>query len=279
VIGYYVRPDPRLASFRLRVAIPSKYVGPHRFGLGDITFFYKNGDPQLASRLIPTVYDVVNPHFNNPDYMAMLEIATVVTCPSKAMAGLILQHGRTAAVIPDPYENEESPVAVSGFRVLWFGHQANIKSLEPYKGLDIRVCTADQWSLENEAEALKQAGVVLLTASNPGASSNRPVKAIRAGRFVVAPEDCPESWRELSDFMWIGDVREGIRWAFSNREEACHKVLQGQKYVSRFSPQLIGSQWADLFASTLGADINTNPAGSALTSPLTGKKLTLRRVE
>jgi hypothetical protein len=92
------------------------------------------------------------------------------------------------------------------------------------------------------------------------------IKAIRAGRFVVAPEDSPASWKELSEFMWIGDVREGIRWALSNREEACHKVLLGQKCASRFSPQLIGSQWADLFASTLAVGTNTKPAGSALTS-------------
>jgi hypothetical protein len=176
--------------------------------------------------------------------------------------------GRDATVIPDPYENAESTPEVIGDRVLWFGHQANIQSLKPYADLNVGVCTADAWTLQNEARALAGAGVVLLTGSNPGASSNRVVKALRAGRFVVAPSDSPESWREFSEYIWIGDVREGIAWALNNREDACRKVSAGQNYArTRFSPQLIGSQWEALFASTLGRDTSTKRAGSALTSP------------
>ena len=269
MIGYCVPIEPSLASFRLRVSIPSRYVGPHVIGgVGDLTFFYKCGMPILARRLNrPMVYDVVNARFNDPDYRTMAEVATVVTCSSPAMAEIVkAETGRDAVVIDDPYENEESEPRLEG-GILWFGHQFNIGSLKPYQDLDVNICTASDWSLANEAEALKQSGVVLLTGKNPGASANRPVKALRAGRFVVAPEDCPESWRELSDFMWIGDVREGISWAYAHREEACRKVQRAQTYIrSRFNPQLIGSQWADLFASTLGAGTNTKTAGSALTT-------------
>ena len=271
VIGYCVPNLPQLASFRLRVDIPSKHLGmPHRFGLGDVTFFFKNGNPHLAQTLIgPVVYDVVNAHFHDPDYRAMCDLASVITCSSDAMVPIIkAATGRDAVVIPDPYENSESPPAVDGDRVLWFGHQANIESLRPYRDLDVSLCTADNWTFENETKALWTAGVVLLTGNNPGASANRVVKAIRAGRFVVVPEGCPSSWRELSEFIWIGDVREGIKWAFANREEACSKVLAGQKYAkTRFSPQLIGSQWADLFASTLGRATSMKTAGSVSISP------------
>jgi hypothetical protein len=216
----------------------------------------------------PVVYDVVNAHFRDPDYRAMCDVATVITCSSSAMVGIIkAATGRDAVVIPDPYENAESEPAIGEGRVLWFGHQANLKSLQPYIDVMPDLCTGDLWSPANEARLLERASVVLLTGNNPGASSNRPVKAIRAGRFVVAPEDSPESWKELSDYIWIGDVREGIQWALANREDACRKVTLGQQYVkTRFSPQLIGSQWADLFASTLGADTNKKTAGSALTS-------------
>jgi hypothetical protein len=269
VIGYCIAVSPNLASYRLRVAIPSKHVGPHCYGVGDVTFFYKNGNPTLARQLKgPIVYDVVNAHFDDPDYRAMCEVATTVTCSSQAMAEIIkAETGRDAVVIADPYENAEGAPSVSGDRVLWFGHQANIASLKPYADLPLYVCTAAEWSLESEASALANAGVVLLTGSNPGASANRVVKALRAGRFVVVPEDCPESWKELSELIWIGDVRQGIQWAFSNREEACRKVLQSQSFIkTRFSPQLIGSQWADLFASTLERDTNKKTAGSGLTS-------------
>jgi hypothetical protein len=234
-----------------------------------VTFFFKNGNPALARRIKgPIVYDVVNAHFDDPDYGDMCRLASVVTCSSDVMRAIVKDvTGREAVVIADPYENAESHPGVMGSRVLWFGHQANIASLKPYADLDLDVCTANEWSLENEASALASAGVVLLTGNNPGASSNRPVKALRAGRFVVAPEDSPESWKELAEYIWLGDVREGIRWAFNNREEACRKVLAGQNYVkTRFSPQLIGSQWAGLFASTLAQATSTRRDGSALTS-------------
>jgi hypothetical protein len=176
--------------------------------------------------------------------------------------------GRDAVVIADPYENSEGKPEVLGDRVLWFGHQANIESLRPYRDMKVDLCTAEAWSLEREAKALWSAAVVLLTGNNPGASSNRVVKALRAGRFVVAPDDCPSSWKELSEYIWIGDVRKGVRWALENREEACSKVSAGQRYIkTRFSPQLIGSQWADLFDSILGADTSKKTAGSGLTMP------------
>ena len=270
MIGYCVPVLPKLASFRLRVAIPSQFLKmPHKFGVGDVTFFFKNGNPTLARSLKgPIVYDVVNPHFSDPDYRAMCELATVITCSSQAMVPLIKEAtGRDAVVIPDPYENAEGEAKING-GVLWFGHQANIESLRPYADLPVEILTSDEWTLEREAEWLNRAGVVLLTGSNPGASSNRVVKALRAGRFVVAPEDCPESWKEFEPYIWIGDVHKGIHWAFENQEEACHKIRASQEYiVPRFNPQLIGSQWADLFASTLAADTNKKTAGSALTTP------------
>jgi hypothetical protein len=208
------------------------------------------------------VYDVVNAHFQDPDYRRMCEIAQVITCSSEAMAQIIENHvGRSAVVIYDPYENAESEPRVSG-GVLWFGHQANIASLKPYADLELKVCSGAEWSREQEDKDLDAAGVVLLTASNPGASTNRPVKALRAGRFVVVPEDCPESWTELADFIWIGDVRQGIKWALANREEACQKVREAQQFVrDRFSPQSIGSQWAGLFASTLEPATSMKMAG------------------
>lgn len=265
MIGYCVPILPQLASYRLRVVIPSRHLGmPYRIGQpGDVTFMFKEGNPELARRLGPVVYDVVNAHFDNAGYREMCEIADAITCSSPVMAEMVkAATGRDAVVIPDPWENAESAPAVQGERVLWFGHQANIASLKPYADLDLDICTARHWSLEAEAAMLEAAGVVLLTGNNPGASGNRVVKAIRAGRFVVAPHDCPASWRELEEFCWIGDVRDGIRWAFANREEACWKVTAGQEYVrTRFSPQSIGSRWADVFNWTSAQATSTRQAG------------------
>jgi hypothetical protein len=276
-VGYAVQALPALASFRLRVDIPRRHLGGGFQSCvgttGDVSFFYKNGNYRLAESIVgPVVYDVVNDHFRGAqaaEYHAMCSIAHTITCASESMRDTILRAtGRDATVIDDPWENEELPPAMVGNGVAWIGHSANVRSLVPYL-MDIPVVVCSNiahahvpWSLENEQKVLQGAAVVLMTGNNPGASSNRVVKAIRAGRFVVAPTDSAESWTQFAPYIWIGDVQEGIAWALANREEACKKILAGQAYIrERFSPQLIGSQWADLFASTLGREASTKRAG------------------
>jgi hypothetical protein len=255
-VGYCVPVAPTLASYRLRVAIPAIHLGCDYIlgATGKPSFFFKNGHVELAKRVNGVVYDVVNDHFSGKhaaDYHGMCEVADVITCASPVMAEIIKSAtGRNATVVDDPYENDESRPEIIGDQVVWFGHQANFASLQPYADLDPWVCTGDDWSLERERQALQAAAVVMLTGTNPGASANRAVKAIRAGRFVVVPKDCPASWKDLSDYIWVGDVREGIAWALNNREEACRKIGAGQKYTrERFTPSLIGKQWRDVFAS------------------------------
>ncbi len=260
-VGYAVPVLPVLASYRLRVAIPAPHIGlPYVIGTtGEPTFFFKQGNVKLAEQCNGVVYDVVNDHFKGPlaqDYIGMCSLADVITCGSEQMAEVVRKHtARDPKVIDDPYENDELPPESVGDGVAWFGHSANIKSLVPYletKGLVVcaNFAGAVPWSLENEAKTLQGCAVALLTGSNPGASSNRVVKAIRAGRFVVAPKNCPESWRQFEPYMWIGYVQEGIAWALNNREESCRKTLAGQAYIQqKFSPQSIGSQWGALFAS------------------------------
>ena len=261
-VGYCVQPLPNLASYRFRVAIPAAHLGvPYVIGTtGKPTFFYKAGNPRLAEALgDEVVYDVVNDHFRGDQasaYHAMCSIATKITVPSVAMQETVQHYtGRDSTVIDDPYETDLQEPSLVGNGVAWIGHSANIRSLVPYlSDIPIVVCSniagGVPWSLENEQKVYKGSAVVLVTGSNPGASSNRVVKALRAGRFVVCPQDCADNWKQFAPYIWIGDVREGIAWALNNREEACSKILAGQQYTeSHFSPQLIGSQWAALFAS------------------------------
>lgn len=275
VIGYCVEPAPQLASFRFRVAIPaSRLTVPYRIGVtGSPTFFYKDGNPTLAKALkTGVVYDVVNDHFSGPraaSYHAMAQAADVLTTCSEVMRETVRRAtGRESVVIDDPYENECAAPAVDGDRVLWFGHGANLSSLKPYAdtpGLVVcsNVAGAIPWSHENEADCIESAAVVLLTGNNPGASTNRIVKAIRAGRFVVTPGGVP-SWEQFREFCWIGDVSEGVRWALNNREEACKKILAGQAYtLARFTPSAITGKWMEVFGSTSGAATKSKRAGPA----------------
>lgn len=260
-VGYAVGVNPELASYRLRVALPASHLTcPYVLGAaGSPTFFYKDADPWLAKSLSGgIVYDVVNDHFDGPSaekYRGMCKVADTITVASPTMAEIVRKHtGREAVVIDDPYENDERSPECNGDIVLWFGHSANLKSLFPYRDIPgLRVSSnvkqAMPWSRLHEDGYLKYAAVVLLTGNNPGASANRVVKSIRAGRFVVAPPGIP-AWDELADYCWIGDPREGVKWALNNREEACLKVAKGQKYMrERFTPNLIAGKWMEVFAS------------------------------
>jgi hypothetical protein len=62
-----------------------------------VSFFFKDGDPELAKKCGPVVYDVVNAHFDRPSYREMCGIADVLTCSSPVMADLVKRHtGRDA---------------------------------------------------------------------------------------------------------------------------------------------------------------------------------------
>jgi len=249
-------------------------------GPGNPSFFFKQGDVKYAKTLKGAiVYDVVNDHFAGGDstaYRDMCLLATKITVASDHMAAVVKMHtGRDSTVIDDPYENAEDRPTVAGHNVCWFGHSANIRSLFKVAELitvPLVICSNYQhpavthWTPESERKCLYESSVVLLTGSNPGASTNRVTKALRAGRFVVTPGGV-ESWEQFSPYIWIGDVRDGIAWAHNNREEACSKIAAGQEAIrKKYSPQSIGQQWAGLFASTLAQGTSSTKAGSVSTS-------------
>lgn len=269
-VGYCVPFTPELASFRLRVALPALHLScPYRIGAsGDVNFFFKDGAPELASRLKHVVYDVVNDHFDRPSYRDMCALATAITVSSPVMADIVRREtGRTSTVIDDPYENDQQPVKCIGQNVLWFGHSLNLPSLPDLDGFDLTICTNTRgsvfWSLDSERWCLDHCAVVVLTGTNPGASSNRVVKALRAGRPVVIPPGI-EAWEQFAPYVWMGEIREGLNWTLNNREEACRRTQAGQQYIAeRFHPRTIGRQWRDVFNSTSAAGTNVTQAGSA----------------
>ncbi len=280
-VGYCVPIAPHMASFRLRVAIPAAHLGcDYQIGApAETSFFYKHyeADLELAQSCGPFVYDVVNDHFGGKlgnHYRAMCGAASRVTVSSETMADTVKRWtGREATVIADPWENEESTPDCTGQEVLWLGHSANISSMfdAVHEITDLpvvfTVCTnykhpaALEWSPETERRSIERCAVMLVTGNNYGASANRIIKAIRAGRFVVTPGGA-RAWDEFKPFMWLGDVREGIKWALANREEVCAKIKMGQEYVREaYAPRTIAKQWMEVFDSTSGRGTSANPVG------------------
>lgn len=280
-VGYCVPVVPAMASYRLRVNIPARNLGcQYVMGPADVCFFYKHqaGDVDtaidVAQRGRPIVYDVVNDHFHGPlseHYRQMCDLATVITAGSETMAARVLAcTGREATVIDDPWETPEAAPG-GGDGVLWFGHSANVQSLvamvDELADVPLTVCTNIRkdgfvwWTQESERECLERCAAVLVTGNNPGASSNRIVKALRAGKFVIAPHPAP-AWEQFADFIWTGGVADGLRWFEANRDEACSKILAGQAYSrDRFSPWTIGQQWRALFDSISAAATSASRDG------------------
>jgi hypothetical protein len=278
-----------MASYRLRVALPAPLLGcEYEIGcLGSPTFFYKHyeGDVDLAKSCGPFVYDVVNDHFDGKlgdHYRVMCGAASRITVASETMAETVKRWtGRDATIIDDPYENEEWAPQCQGQEVLWLGHTANIASLfdtaEEIADMPIvlTVLTNYQhpstlaWSPETERRSLARCALMLVTGNNPGASANRIVKALRAGRFVVTPGGAP-AWDEFKPYIWIGNVREGIKWALANREQACSMVTKGQEFVrAAFAPATIAARWMAVFDSILPQATSGKKDGSASISSTT----------
>ena len=60
-----------------------------------------------------------------------------------------------------------------------------------------------------------------------------------------------KSWQKFKDYIWMGDVDEGIKWALDNKLKAKLMIKKGQDFIRPiYSPQVIAKQWVDLIKWT-----------------------------
>ena len=127
----------RVASSRLRAELIQPFFTPGN----DVLVVGKHGWPiERTEDFNWFIYDVCDWRDENIPYCMA---ADQITCNSEAMALVI--HAATekdAYVIPDPYEGEEKESRVND-ALLWFGHQSNLKDLEPYPDLPVKILTGD----------------------------------------------------------------------------------------------------------------------------------------
>lgn len=240
--------SPEIASSRLRAEIPQRELAKLGVMKGkDILVYSKHVVPmRIAKRFPKRVFDICDDHFHTvfePYYREHTQSADLVTVNTEEMANIVLKETEIeATVIPDPYESDEQ-LAGYGEGVLWYGHPSNVKTIEPYIGLIDRVLTYPDWTREKQIQAIKECAVVVIpTDERKGKSANRLIEAVRNGRFVVAG-DLP-AHDEFKDFMWIGDIEQGLEWAKNNKEECVKRVKSCQDYIrDRFAPETIGKLW------------------------------------
>jgi hypothetical protein len=240
--------SPEIASSRLRAQIPQQELAKFGISLGrDVLVYGKHIVTQdQASHYDMRIYDVCDDHFHTMHekyYRFHSGWADAVTVNTPAMAETVKREtGREAIVIPDPYESEEQQAGM-GKGVLWFGHEYNLKTIDPYLPLIDRILTNPEWTRERQLSALKECSVVVIpTDERKGKSANRMIEAVRNGRFVVAGE--LPAHDEFKPFMWIGDIQEGIEWAKTHRAECIDRVEACQDYIrDKYSPSTIGKMW------------------------------------
>lgn len=239
---------PSMASSRLRADIPQREL--EKFGIRrgkDILVYGKHIiQTNQTGAFRKKIYDVCDDHYSDSladYYLEHTERADLVTCNSEAMKSIIGRTtGRNARVIPDPYESDERPAGM-GAGLFWFGHQSNLKTLEPYQDLKIKTLTGDEWSRIKQLQELERCALVVLPTDNRQAkSANRLIETVRNGRFCVCGP--LPAYDEFKDFMWVGDIREGIEWALSHKPEVIERIKACQDYIKeKYSPSTIAKQW------------------------------------
>ena len=245
---------PGIASSRLRAEIPQRELEKLGIMKGrDILVYGKHVVPRhIAMKFGKRVFDICDDHFHTVHEIYYREhalLADLITVNSEEMARIVLaETGRDSTLIPDPYESEECPAGY-GEGVLWYGHESNLKTIEPYRDCIDVVLTHPDWTREKQVQAIHDCAVVVIpTDERKGKSANRLIEAVRNGRFVVAGE--LPAHDEFKPYMWIGDIREGLEWAKSHPKECIEKVPECQPYIrDRFSPEHIGKLWLEALQS------------------------------
>lgn len=252
-----------MASYRYRTEVPAKHIGASiNGGHAEIAVFSKPfpEDVDLAKQCkesgAKVVVDLCDPHTSLKHYQEIIALADHVVVASEWARENIFPN---SVVIPDPYEFEEIEPHCHGEKYLWFGHKTNLKDMDKWRYLpNLRIVSGPFedvpegitfYSPENLRRALIEADFTLFP-SRAGAeykSPNRLLNALRMGTFPIC-HPVP-SYKEFRDFVWVGDMLEGLRWS-RHQDNLNDLIKEGQDYIrDRFSPQTIGELWRDFLSS------------------------------
>ena len=76
-------------------------------------------------------------------------------------------------------------------------------------------------------------------------SSNRIIESLNLGRFTIL-SSVPQ-FEEFKNFVYFGNILEGILWFRDNKLFAKEKTIFGQKYVDQhYSIEVIAKKWKDV---------------------------------
>jgi glycosyltransferase involved in cell wall biosynthesis len=237
------------------------------------------------------VADFCDDHFGvpalGPLYRQLAQLADRVVASTPQMAEVIAtETGRTAIIIPDPYEGprREPKFAPGGehLKLLWFGNVTNLDglnaalpelaSLSREYPLRLTIVTDEKqvnvnagagwpstfellvvpWSVDRLWDEIADCDLVVIpslkTREKLVKGANRLVETIWGGRAVVA-HPLP-AYEEFRDFCWLGEsMARGIVFTMQNRPLVNARIAAGQALISeRYAPAVVAKQWKECFA-------------------------------
>jgi SAM-dependent methyltransferase len=332
---HIVNPEPGIVtpiSSDINVVIVGKFTNPDLTRLEEhvkAALDYAEQARQLGIRI---VVDICDNHFDDPVRgefaRAILQIADAVVVGSSAMGEVVRRYSALPQkTIPDPVEGRRGvPALASGIwqaptwwsrlsgtgrgdsrrplRLLWFGHQSGLLSLEAalpeIEALSVQgpielevVCapgfTAEAmcddraragdltmrfsaWSAEQTWRSLQRADIVVIPGDRNDEkrsvkTENRLVESLWAGRYVVA-NPIP-AYQRFEDCAWISeDLATGIRSAVRTPELAVAQIARGQALIqANYLPQAIGAQWEAWIRETLDRPRSARRAAAVAAAP------------
>ena len=106
------------------------------------------------------------------------------------------------------------------------------------------------WDFKTQGDIVRQSDIVILPLPQDMPlvqvkSPNRLIDGLQQGRFVIANEGV-DSYTKLKDYIYLGNIKDGLKWALNNKEQVLEKIKLGQKYIQEnHSPEIIGSKWIE----------------------------------
>lgn len=240
--------------------------------------FNKDQDLKAITKLkeqhpeVLRVFDICDDYFDKnhgPYYIEMCQLADVITCNSLNMQTRIKEvTGKDATVVGDPFTfpliAPTDPEKVEFPQLIWYGNRANLGSiLSRVNELpNITILSNSQpttlpphvryrtWFKGVVESALWKHHIVVLPRIEgeeaTRKSCNRAIDALRAGAFVVS--DFPEVFEPLKDYIFLGDLKDGIEFYKDHPDAVLRMITQGQEYVTEtYSPEQIAKTWEKVF--------------------------------
>jgi hypothetical protein len=245
----------------------------------DILVFQKHLQPEKDKKFVThscesqtVVFDICDDHFDRDaraHYLWMCDNADIITCPNERMAKRIhevtLINPSRIRVVPDPINLPIAEVKNPSMnpKFLWHGHASNLSAIVPFirtlPNLTIMTngiqeenltdtCKTVLWTPTKLQETIKDYDVVLIPTPQDSfvqyKSPNRAIDALAAGKFVIT--DNSSIYGELKDYIFIGDIDEGIKFYLGYPKKAQEMIRLGQHYVfNQYKDKEIARLWKE----------------------------------